>query len=311
MNLKRAQAWYSGKYGYLLKLTISLSIFLIFLYFLDLKKVGHALEYVGPVELLVLLLLTIVRNLVGSLRFRVLSSVSGKIPFLEIIKQYFVASLFNNFLPTAIGGDSVRFVMISGCGVTKSDAGVMILLERLVGFYALISTSLAGALLWSPPTQIFSAIITLFTAYSAVMIFVVLDGFGLGRRLQNKYLASIRGAFSQYRGHYGTLLGTFALSVAYQAVSIYICYYIALAIGVQVPVAAFLALTPLVWFVTMIPISLGGIGLREVSFAYLFARVGVASEESTVISLGTYLTIVMSGFIGALFLFRARKEEKV
>lgn len=310
MSLARARAWYTGKHGYLLKLAISVSTASVFIYLLDLDRIRQALRHIGPLELLALLLLTVARNAIGSARFRLLSSVIGRIPFFEIMKQYFVASLFNNFLPTAVGGDAVRFAMIAGGGVTKSEAGVTIVLERVVGFYALIAISLVSALLWSPPREILTLVGGLFAAYSLLMSFVVLDGFGWGRRLRNRHLASIRGAFSRYRGHSALILGTFALSVIYQLCSIFISYYVALIIGLQVPVVVFLTFTPLVWFFTMIPISLGGVGLREVSFAYLFALVGVASEDSVAVSLGTYLTLVMSGLLGAIFLFQTRGRRK-
>jgi hypothetical protein len=59
----------------------------------------------------------------------------------------------------------------------------------------------------------------------------------------------------------------------------------------------------------MIPISLGGLGLREISFAYLFSLVAVQREDALIISLGTYLTLVMSGFLGGLFLLLKRREQ--
>ena len=310
MSIEKALTWYKSKYGYLLKIFISALILSVFLLSLDLSKIENALALVSKRELVILLLLTVIRNVVGSARFRVLSSVVSKVSIYVIMKQYFVASLFNNFLPTAIGGDSVRFVMIAGEGVSKPEAGVMILLERVIGFYALVVISLASALFWSPPKQVLTVIIAMFTSYTVLMLFVISDGFGLGRKLRYKHLASIRKAFSRYRGQFGILFTVFVISLLYQYVSIYISYFVAVSIGLSISIIPFLTLTPLVWFFTMIPISFGGVGLREVSFAYLFALIGVAYEDSLLISLGTYLALVMSGFIGAVFMFGLWRKGK-
>ena len=54
----------------------------------------------------------------------------------------------------------------------------------------------------------------------------------------------------------------------------------------------------------MIPISMGGIGLREISFVYLFSLIGISNENALVISIGAYLRFIIAGMIGAgIFLY--------
>jgi hypothetical protein len=59
------------------------------------------------------------------------------------------------------------------------------------------------------------------------------------------------------------------------------------------------ALSPLVWFVTLLPISVGGLGVREAGFITIFALVGTSKEEAVLLSLGTYAGLTAIGVVGA------------
>lgn len=111
-------------------------------------------------------------------------------------------------------------------------------------------------------------------------------------------------ALALLASHPGTLLVAFILSILFQIASIALSWVVALAFGIDVSFIACLALVPLVWLVTLLPISLGGIGLREASFAYLFGTIGIGAEASLVISLGTFAALVMTGSVGAGLVFR-------
>ena len=309
MKLETVRTWYDGKYGCLCKLVVGISILSCFALSLNTAKIGKAIGHISLVEIAILTLLAVARNAVGAIRFRILSAIIRKIPFVEILKQYFVASLFNNFLPTSLGGDGVRFVMASDCGLSKSEAGVLILLERVIGFYALVTISMTSALFWSPPPNVFTLVIWLFVLYSGLMTILFFDVFGLARRTTNRHLEALRVAFARCQRKHVALTATFALSLLYQFISVSVSYYVATAIGVKLSITVFLTFVPLVWCFTMIPISLGGIGLREVSFAYLFSLVGIPKEDSLIVSLATYLTLVISGTIGAVFLLFGTKKD--
>ncbi|RZV59985.1 MAG: hypothetical protein EX270_01170, partial [Pseudomonadales bacterium] len=77
-----------------------------------------------------------------------------------------------------------------------------------------------------------------------------------------------------------TLLAVFALSIVLQVATISLSWLMAEALAVEVPFSACLALVPLVWVLTMAPVSLGGIGVREAAFVYLFGLVGVPGPVS-------------------------------
>ena len=81
----------------------------------------------------------------------------------------------------------------------------------------------------------------------------------------------------------------------------------ACAFRIDVTALEVFAFVPLIWFLTMVPLSLGGLGVREAGFVYLFGTVGVAEGASLLLSLGTYAGLVAAGAVGGVvLLFQAR-----
>ena len=109
----------------------------------------------------------------------------------------------------------------------------------------------------------------------------------------------------------GLLAGVFALSLVLQVASIAVSWVVARALAIEVSLWAFIAVVPLVWLVTMLPISIGGIGLREASFAYFLGTVGVSAEASLLISLGTFGSLLLNGAVGGLLLATRTAREGV
>ena len=61
---------------------------------------------------------------------------------------------------------------------------------------------------------------------------------------------------------------------------------------------------PAIIVLTMLPISISGIGVREVSFAYFFSHVGVSNEQAVSISLAVFLLILIGNLGGGLLILK-------
>lgn len=308
--LKTLKNIYNSKFGIIIKIIISLIILILFFKSVNIEKLQKLASYISVVSLIVLLLLTVFRNYLGAIRFKSLVAIKKKISILEIMKQYFVASLFNNFLPTALGGDGVRLLMVAKCGISKTESGVMIFTERLIGFYALIFISFFSSFFWDLPLKIFLLISSMMLVYSILIILFLFLKIKI--KTKNIFLNKVFNIFNIMQLRKSLIYKVFSLSIIYQIISIYVSFYVANIINVETSILPFLTLVPLVWFFTMIPISFGGVGIREISFAYLLSFVGISKEQALIISLGTYLTLVASGVIGAvIFITRKIKNDNI
>jgi uncharacterized membrane protein YbhN (UPF0104 family) len=252
-----------------------------------------------------LVALSLFRVWISAVRFQVLSRPRIQIPLRTLIRQFFVGAYFSNLLPTAIGGDAVRLFMLAECGLPKQEGAVTILIERSIGSAALVVLALTGVLAFPVPPEIRLGVVVLALGVIAAAV-CLLAGRRWFARIARRHpaLQPAMSALDLLAGHPGTLLLALILSLLFQTASIALSWVVALAFDIDVSFLACLALVPLVWLVTLLPISLGGIGIREAAFTYLFGTIGIGTEASLVISLGTFAALLMTGTVGACFVFR-------
>ena len=218
------------------------------------------------------------------------------------MKQYFIAAMFNVFLPSVLGGDAVRLFLLKGEGLAKRNGGMFIFIERLIGLFCLLFIAFVSSFFISIPSFIQLGIVAGISAY-AILLFLIFFSKTQPNFIKKAKLEDTIATFNKLKQKKLSLLFIFGLSVIIQFLAVYISYTVSQAFGIQIGLLPFLVFVPLIWLFTILPISLGGIGLREMAFLYFFSYVGLASENALIISLGTYLTFLTSGIIGAGIFF--------
>ena len=134
------------------------------------------------------------------------------------------------------------------------------------------------------------------------LFFRLLHGVGLGRFHDTVH--RVYEAVQRYWTHRRTLLLALGLSLILQSLVITIFYLISLALNLSVPLRYFFLFVPLISVISMLPISVAGLGLREGSAVYLFTKVGLDSAGALSLSLLWFaVTALCSGLGGVVFLF--------
>jgi len=99
----------------------------------------------------------------------------------------------------------------------------------------------------------------------------------------------------------------FAGAILVQAILVAFYAAIAHALRVPIPMSHLAILVPLSFIVQMAPVSVNGLGVREATFSYYFARLGLPLESALALSfLGAVLVMVFSLSGGAISLSRSR-----
>jgi uncharacterized membrane protein YbhN (UPF0104 family) len=102
----------------------------------------------------------------------------------------------------------------------------------------------------------------------------------------------------------------FLLSMATQVFRVLVAYTASLSVGVSPPFFLFVLFIPVVFAVKMLPVSIGGVGAREATFAVLFGWVGMAGEEGVLVGLMiSALTILYALVGGAVYLYERPKVK--
>jgi len=263
------------------------------------------------------LLLGFLRNVIFAYRWRVLLTGSGiKVPFITLIKFYLGGTFFNLFLPTTLGGDVVRGYDLAIHSEKKMDAASSVLAERIIGSFALIFIALFALLFGQnmiENTQVINVVLIVCISYFAFVIIVfnarimkklivllkVNSLWNIGKWLDRMY-SSLRTFFADK-----VILGLcFALSIVCQTLTILAVYLLALAINLKLPLIYFFMILPMIWIVTMVPLSLNGLGVREGAFVFFFTEVGVSGSSALLFSFLNLSRMIVLGLIcGTIYLF--------
>jgi uncharacterized membrane protein YbhN (UPF0104 family) len=96
------------------------------------------------------------------------------------------------------------------------------------------------------------------------------------------------------------IAATMILSIVYQAGAVAVVYILAKGLGIPISFLACLALIPLTNFVTLMPISIAGWGVREAAFIFLLGFVGIGASQALALSILFGLTTLVASVSGAV-----------
>ena len=233
------------------------------------------------------------------------------IPFVTALRAHFAGLAANLCLPGAAGGDAVRAAvahvsMRDGPRVAAGAIG-----DRMIDMVALAILMLTGILLLgggeaSKPTLALAVAALVFAGFA-----VALYAFpALARALWQRHpglparnmVLRLCDAFATLARQPLRLLGALVMSTAIQTLLVWLAIRLAEAVGVHLPVAAWLFAWPLAKIIATLPLSLGGLGVRESSLAALLVPLGAAAAPVVASGLVWQAVLWLAGLLGAVVL---------
>ncbi|MBT3317436.1 flippase-like domain-containing protein [bacterium] len=264
----------------------------------------------------------------GALQWQTILRLAGiKTPAAEVFRLYFVGLFFNNFLPANVGGDAVK---IFDLGKSTGDPVKVFcgtLLDRLIGLLALTLLALLAvvvAIVVEVDLPAIEPLLFALVVWAALL--VVLLSKRVGALVRN-ILRSIKLGiiaekldqftieFRLYRTRLSELSGVLLLAGGVQFLRIMTHVFFALGIGLVlngVQVLQLFVLVPMLGILIALPISIGGLGVREMAAGSLFVALGVVATTSDAVAmeLGTWLVQVLVSLSGGVLFFIGMKKEK-
>jgi hypothetical protein len=241
-----------------------------------------------------------------------------------LTKSFLVATFFNNFLPSNIGGDVVRVADTASLAGSKTLATTVVLIDRILGLIALLVLAAgASALAWRlglPLTGMQYVWLALVGFTVGLVLFlrnpdkvtrtarsVLAHRFqAVQIRLQNLVAAVSR--FAQQPRDLWVAFGG-ALVVQALLIVFYICT--ARSLSVPFPLIAASVIVPISLAAQMVPLSINGFGVREAVFAFFFTSLGLNVSSALTLSLGSAMLIMLFSLSGgAVFMMRPRKARR-
>jgi glycosyltransferase 2 family protein len=271
------------------------------------------------------ILLFTASHFVGNMQWDWLLKAEGiRLSWLKCLSIYFIGLFFNNFLIGGIGGDVFRMLDVRRLSGKGSGAVSAVFLDRLIGLFAMTGIGVAampfalsgrsyGPLLW-----IAFAVLTAGWGFCLFFLFhkpfarviIRLIQFLIPRRIETR-AREVYGKINTFGSHRGLLARALGLSVAVQLMRIYTHYLVGRALGASLSPAVFFLVVPIVALAASLPISVGGIGLREQSGAVLFGAAGMMRNQAVTMEFLVYLVAILSSLPGgAVFILGKRGKRK-
>jgi uncharacterized membrane protein YbhN (UPF0104 family) len=295
----------------LLKVGVSVGLLVWLFRQVDAARLWAAVRSASWSWLGVAALLYFAMLVVSSWRWNMLLRAQGiAIRLRTLIASFLVATFFNNFLPSNIGGDVVRIRDTSGPANSKTLAATVVLVDRGLGLLALVLVAALGAsasqpaLHDAPPVQPWMLWAGLFcgglVSIQALRAPALVTRLAAPLRLLHaewvdERLAKLTAALGRFASAPGALASSALGAVMVQA--LLVAFYAAVARGLHIPVSPWhlAVMVPVSFIVQMIPISVNGFGVREATFVAFFALAGLPAEAAMLLSfMGTAVIMAWS-----------------
>ena len=230
----------------------------------------------------------LISRMFAILRWHILLRSAGvKLSYLRSTMLTFTGNFSSNFLPTTIGGDVVRLAGAMQLGYDRAICLASLVADRLIG--------MAGMGLALPlglgPIFTLSNHVSQSVAFSAL----IQKGVDFVRRTFESLSIWLKKPWALF----GSLLATFG-----NQLFIYLMvYFLLLGIGHHLSFWLVAGMYTLSYFVTLIPISINGIGVQELSMTVLLTSLGgVTHSESAAVAVLIRAIFVVTSLPGAFFL---------
>lgn len=308
----------------LVKILISGGLLALLLSRVELPELWAFIRQATPMWLLVAVGLHFANIAVSTWRWRLLLSAQRiSVSASSLFRSYLVASFFNNFLPSNIGGDVVRIGDTSRPAGSKTLATTIVLTDRGIGFMGLVLLAAVGATLtagtagggalpiWPPLLWLCLA------AAAAISMPALLAPAGVGRLLRplrafhpewvGERITRITDALARFRAEPAALASCFAGALIVQLMLVAFYGAVVRSMGVPISFAHLTVLVPVSVVVQMVPISVNGFGVREATFGFYFTRLGLPLESALAVSfLGAGLMLLCSFSGAGVYVLRPR-----
>lgn len=272
----------------ILKIAIKIILTFIAIYFVfskvELKEVQKIVIHANIWYLLLAFLFFNLSKILSSIRLNIyFAHIGVKISQLYALKLYYIGMFYNLFLPGGVGGDGYKIYLLKKSHNTKvSTLITATLLDRLSGLIPLlfftgllfIGSDFYHKYIWLDWVAIVG-VITIFPIFYLINIYF-------------------------FKGYIEIFFKTTLLGSLVQLLQLVSAFFIVYAIGYNSNMIIFLTLFLISSVVAVLPISIGGVGVRELTFLYGLTLLEIDADGGVAFSILFFLITAFSSFIGAI-----------
>lgn len=206
-----------------------------------------------------------------------------KISYAQALKISWGGIFASNFLPSTIGGDGFRMLAVYPFTQSKSLAFGSVALDRLINMAAM-------ACLIPVPLTLFGG--GVFSLRMAILPPAL-------KRLAERYFPKLVSAVREWAARPAAFVGAFLAAWPSNLFPMAAAYVLARALGIEITYWQVVGVQTVTYFLSVLPISINGLGVREVAYTTLYAALGASLEQASSLALLTRLLTTLLTLPGA------------
>jgi len=276
---------------------------LLLVYVADIESVLTTLSRCSPLWAAVAIGAFLLDRVLMSYKWGLLLAIRGySISLAQRLMVYCSSMMWGLALPSTVGADGIRVMLVRSFGVRVDDTLATILVERGIGFVVALLTTVGSLIILRtmlPHDTVYDYFLMLGVAGLLVGIGLLVFSFTSNAlnsvlRLFPRRFADSKAAQLLVRLHeaYASLgndrrrMAAFSVLTLVEHIVVIVCYaLVAVALRVEFNPLFIFAAVPLAILVSRLPISLDGIGVYEGIFVAIMALGGVQPADALAVSL--------------------------
>ncbi|NLT23719.1 MAG: flippase-like domain-containing protein [Syntrophorhabdus sp.] len=305
----------------LVRVGVSAALIYLIISRIGFREILGNVRILDPFAFILVLVLFAVSILIMTLRWRLF--IPGTISVRELFNITYIGTFFNTCLPGSVGGDIVKVYYLSrmlkdsqggkgapdkgglgqrvapggrGHNVTAFGSAV---LDRYVGLVTLLVIGILATLLGS---KYFSSHPVRWLIPVLLALVALVSGVVLKLRVFRSFsvVSEIYAYMDEVAFRKKEILTAFLYSLATQTIMICNVYILARGLSMHAPFVSVLCFVPVVSIISLIPVTISGIGLREGAFVVLFGLIGIVPDKAMTLSIIWFISIVAGSLPGLI-----------
>ncbi len=295
----RVRAWS----GHLVKAGVSAAALWILASHVDLGRMLEVLRRADLVMVSAVVLLYLVGQLLTAYRWRVIATRVGfDHSMTEIARYYFIGMFFNLFGPSTLGGDVVRSLYLGQRDKRRTVAFNTVIFDRLSGLATLVAVAVIAMAVFGrfdlPLPLVWltclagAGIIVGWWVIPPVVRMVLDEGSRLRRLVEVELDPFWRDRALLWRAAW--------VSISFHVLQVVALILLGASISMDLAWQYYFIFHPLVTILSALPISLAGLGIREMGYVWFLERQGIDNDVAVAFGLLWFVVLLVSSLFGGL-----------
>lgn len=222
----------------------------------------------------------------------------------EIIKTYLSSMFLGIVTPGKIGDFAKVIYLKNDCSVSIGRGSSSVLIDRLLDLGFLLITGIVGILVFSINEDVLKIFLFLMILIFIIFILFTWEQFiiWMSLILPKQIRAKSHNFLKDFnRGFRDILTTRFLIPILISTIIFFVfyvqCYFLAIGLNIHIEFVKLCTYIAVMTIITLVPISISGIGPRDVVLIYFFSLEGLSKETAIAYS---FMYLILFSIFGAL-----------